>query len=149
MHPSLRAYNRVLHRVQLATQRPQPAISLTDDELCTLTWCWRAADRMMEAARSIAVNTLAVSQIFYLLSSRFARVSALRRELFTSNPVSWLCVGVMLLLQLGFIYLPFMQATFDTTSVGLKDWIIPLISSLIIFAVVELEKLIRRMTGKY
>ncbi|MBS4721176.1 Rha family transcriptional regulator [Aeromonas caviae] len=38
---------------QLATQRSQPAISLTDDELCTLTWCWRAADRMMEAARSI------------------------------------------------------------------------------------------------
>ena len=38
---------------QLATQRPQPSISLTDDELCTLTWCWRAADRMMEAARGI------------------------------------------------------------------------------------------------
>ncbi|WAG17127.1 Rha family transcriptional regulator [Aeromonas hydrophila] len=38
---------------QLAAQRPQPAICLTDDELCTLTWCWRAADRMMEAARSI------------------------------------------------------------------------------------------------
>lgn len=38
---------------QLAVQRSQPAISLTDDELCTLTWCWRAADRMMEAARNI------------------------------------------------------------------------------------------------
>lgn len=38
---------------QLAAQRTQPAITLTDDELCTLTWCWRAADRMMEAARSI------------------------------------------------------------------------------------------------
>ncbi|ELM3717521.1 Rha family transcriptional regulator [Aeromonas hydrophila] len=38
---------------QLAAQRPQPAITLTDDELCTLTWCWRAADRMMDAARSI------------------------------------------------------------------------------------------------
>ncbi|GKQ96484.1 Rha family transcriptional regulator [Aeromonas hydrophila] len=38
---------------QLATQRPQPAISLTDDELRTLTWCWRAADRMLDAARSI------------------------------------------------------------------------------------------------
>ncbi|WP_395949880.1 Rha family transcriptional regulator [Aeromonas mytilicola subsp. aquatica] len=38
---------------QLAAQCPQPAINLTDDELCTLTWCWRAADRMMEAARSI------------------------------------------------------------------------------------------------
>lgn len=38
---------------QLASQRSQPVINLTDDELCTLTWCWRAADRMMEAARSI------------------------------------------------------------------------------------------------
>ncbi|WP_339023380.1 Rha family transcriptional regulator [Aeromonas salmonicida] len=38
---------------QLAAQRPQPAINLTDDELCTLAWCWRAADRMMEVARSI------------------------------------------------------------------------------------------------
>ncbi len=38
---------------QLAAQRPQPAISLTDDELYTLTWCWRTADRMMDAARSI------------------------------------------------------------------------------------------------
>ncbi|WP_080756484.1 Rha family transcriptional regulator [Aeromonas hydrophila] len=38
---------------QLAAQRSQPAINLTDDELCTLSWCWRAADRMMEAARSI------------------------------------------------------------------------------------------------
>ncbi|WP_338891696.1 Rha family transcriptional regulator [Aeromonas rivipollensis] len=36
-----------------ATHRPQPAISMTDDELSTLTWCWRAADRMMDAARSI------------------------------------------------------------------------------------------------
>ncbi|MGU5792204.1 Rha family transcriptional regulator [Aeromonas hydrophila] len=36
-----------------AAQRPQPSPSLTDDELRTLTWCWRAADRMMEAARSI------------------------------------------------------------------------------------------------
>ncbi len=38
---------------QLAAQRPQPVINLSNDELCTLTWCWRAADRMLEAARSI------------------------------------------------------------------------------------------------
>lgn len=107
------------------------------------------AGMSMEASRTIAVNTLAVSQIFYLLSSRFARVSALRRELFTSNPVAWLCVAAMILLQLGFVYLPFMQSTFATTSVGLNDWLIPLISGLIIFAVVELEKLIRRVTGRY
>lgn len=38
---------------QLAAQRSQPTINLTDNELCTLTWCWRAADRMLDAARSI------------------------------------------------------------------------------------------------
>lgn len=47
----INAFNWMAER--LAAQRPQPAISLTDDELCTLTWCWRAADRMMEAAHSI------------------------------------------------------------------------------------------------
>ena len=38
---------------QLATQRPQPAISLSYDELQDLAWCWRAADKMLHFAQSI------------------------------------------------------------------------------------------------
>jgi len=36
-----------------AAQRPQPMIGLTDDELHSLTWLWRAADRMLDAAKAI------------------------------------------------------------------------------------------------
>lgn len=38
---------------QLTAQRPQPSPGLTDDELRTLSWCWRAADRMLDAAKTV------------------------------------------------------------------------------------------------
>ena len=101
-------------------------------------------DASLEVSRTIAVNTLVVGQIFYLFSARFSRVSALRRELFTTNPVSWLCVALMLALQLAFTYLPFMQAAFDTTSVGLLSWGVPILAGVLVFSAVEVDKLIRR-----
>ncbi|MDU7311196.1 MAG: Rha family transcriptional regulator [Aeromonas sp.] len=36
-----------------AAQRPQPMTGLTDEELHSLTWLWRAADRMLDAAKAI------------------------------------------------------------------------------------------------
>ncbi|WP_026196004.1 cation-transporting P-type ATPase [Corynebacterium lubricantis] len=98
----------------------------------------------LEIARTVAVNTLVVAQIFYLFTARFSKVSALRKELFTTNPISWICVGIMVVLQIGFVYLPFMHTAFDTTSVALNTWVIPLIVGVIVFAVVEIEKAIRR-----
>ncbi|WP_459610859.1 cation-transporting P-type ATPase [Corynebacterium urogenitale] len=98
----------------------------------------------LEAARTIAVNTLVVGQIFFLFASRFFRVSALRAALFTTNPISWLCVAIMLGLQLIFVYTPFMQAMFETTAVGLETWLVPLAVGVVIFAVVEIEKAVRR-----
>ncbi len=98
----------------------------------------------VDHARTVAVNTLVVAQIFYLFTARFSKVSALRKELFTTNPISWLCVGIMLVLQLIFVYTPFMQMAFDTTPVALDTWLVPLIVGLIVFAAVEIDKVIRR-----
>ena len=98
----------------------------------------------LELSRTIAVNTLVLGQVFYLFTARFSRVSALRKELFTTNPVSWLCVALMLLLQLAFCYLPFMQAAFQTTSVGWFGWVVPIVAGIIVFLAVEADKLIRR-----
>lgn len=100
----------------------------------------------LDQARTIAVNSLAVGQIFYLFVTRFSRVHAFRRELFTGNPVSWLCVAVMLLLQLGFVYLPFMNSAFGTAPVSLDSWLVPIAAGVVIFVVVELEKFVRRRT---
>ena len=101
-------------------------------------------DASLEVSRTIAVNTLVMGQVFYLFSARFSRVSALRKELFTTNPVSWVCVAVMLALQLAFTYLPFMQAAFQTTPVGAAAWAVPVLVGVIVFAAVEVDKLIRR-----
>jgi magnesium-transporting ATPase (P-type) len=100
----------------------------------------------LEASRTIAVNTLVVGQIFYLFTARFARVSAVRKELFTTNPVSWLCVGIMLALQIAFCYLPFMQAAFHTTGVDWFGWAVPLAAGIIVFLAVEADKLVRRLS---
>ena len=102
----------------------------------------------LAASRTLAVNTLVVAQIFYLFTARFARVSALRKELFTTNPISWLCVAAMIILQLVFVYVPFMQYAFATTSVSLQSWLIPIAAGIVVFTVVEIDKAIRRAADK-
>ena len=102
------------------------------------------AGQGLAESRTVAVNTLVVGQIFYLFASRFSRTTSLRRELFTTNPVSWLCVGVMLGLQLLFVYTPAMHTAFGSTSVGLDGWLIPLAVGVAVLAVVEVDKALRR-----
>ncbi len=98
----------------------------------------------VDTARTVAVNTLVVAQIFYLFTARFARVSALRAELFTTNPASWICVGLIMALQLVFVYAPFMRYAFDTVPVDLHTWLIPLAAGAVVFAAVEVDKALRR-----
>ncbi|PYF97243.1 plasma-membrane calcium-translocating P-type ATPase [Georgenia satyanarayanai] len=102
------------------------------------------AGRGVAESRTVAVNTLVVAQICYLFASRFSRTSSLRRELLTTNPVSWVCVAVMLALQLLFVYAPFMHTAFGSTAVGLTDWLVPLGVGVVVFAVVEVDKALRR-----
>ena len=97
----------------------------------------------LEVSRTIAVNTLVVGQIFYLLASRFTRTSSLRQELLTTNPISWLCIAIMLLLQLAFVYLPFMQTAFASGAVGWMGWLVPIGAGVLVFAVVEIDKALR------
>ncbi|HLS74213.1 MAG TPA: HAD-IC family P-type ATPase, partial [Actinomycetaceae bacterium] len=100
--------------------------------------------RDLEVSRTVAVNTLVVDQVFFLFASRFTRTSSLRRELLTTNPVSWLCVALMLALQLGFVYLPFMNTAFGSAPVRAADWLVPLGVGVLVFVVVELDKAVRR-----
>ena len=49
----------------------------------------------------------------------------------------------MLLLQLAFVYVPFLQTAFASGAVGGVGWLIPLGAGLIVFAVVEVDKALR------
>jgi Ca2+-transporting ATPase len=73
----------------------------------------------LREAQTMAVTTVIMFQIFYLLNCRSLLDSVLRIGLF-SNPVVYLGIGTLVLLQLGFIYLPFMQRVFGTAPLTLE-----------------------------
>ena len=94
----------------------------------------------LDIARTMAVNTLVIAQAFYLFNARFLTTSSLRLDLMFTNPAVWLAVGVLLLLQLGFVYLPFMNSAFAATPLELRHWLISLAIGFAVFLIMETEK---------
>ena len=94
----------------------------------------------IEHARTVAVNTLVMFEIFYLFNSRYISESVFSWDGFTGNRYVLIAIGVLITFQLGFTYLPPMQSLFGTTAIGYDIWLrIVLVSSLVLF-LVELEK---------
>jgi magnesium-transporting ATPase (P-type) len=101
------------------------------------------------AAQTMAVNTLVLGQVFYLLNSRYLRASSLRLALMTTNPAIWMAVGLLALLQLVFVYAPFMNAWFHSAPLAPLEWLLPIAIGLGTFLAVELEKaLARRLAAR-
>ena len=101
---------------------------------------YRAAGADLDRARTIAVNALVVSEIFYLFNCRRLLESALSREgLLGSRPVL-LAVAIVLILQLAYTYLPPLDLLFATTPLTLADWAAILLVSLSVLLLVEAEK---------
>jgi magnesium-transporting ATPase (P-type) len=94
----------------------------------------------VELARTLAVNTLVCGQAFYLFNSRFLRESSLSFSRLFTNRVVWLAVGVLAVLQLVFVYAPFMHRLFGSTALELRHWLVPLGIGLAVFLLVEAEK---------
>jgi len=95
-------------------------------------------------AQTMAVNTLVLGQVAYLFNSRFMRESSLRREIVTGNRVAWIVVGILVGLQLLFVYLPVMNALFNSTPVAFEGWWLPLLFAVAIFLLVEAGKVALR-----
>ncbi|HSL59950.1 MAG TPA: HAD-IC family P-type ATPase [Acidimicrobiales bacterium] len=98
-------------------------------------------------AQTMAVGTLVVAQAFYLFNSRFLREPSTRISLLFTNRAAWIAVAVLVVLQLGFTYLPFMQALFDSTALSAGDWAILIAIGAALFVVVEIEKAVMRRRG--
>jgi calcium-translocating P-type ATPase len=94
----------------------------------------------LNAARTAAVTTLVVAQAFYLFNSRFLEASALNRQHWFTNRAVWIAVGILVLLQLSFVYLPFMQNWFGTAPLELRHWIVAMVVGLVVFLVIEAQK---------
>ena len=94
----------------------------------------------IEMAQTMAVNTLVLGQVFYLFNSRFMRESSLRLDLLFTNRVVWIAIGVLVVLQLMFVYVPFLNLWFHSAPIGPRDWLVPIVVGFAIFLAVEAEK---------
>ena len=110
---------------------------------------WEMAQHAsIEHARTVAVNTLVMFEIFYLFNARYIKDPVLNREGFTGNRFVLIAIGILILFQLGFTYLTPMQTLFGTTAIDLAMWLrILCVSSSVLF-LVELEKYIVRSRDK-
>ncbi len=98
----------------------------------------------LESARTVAVNVLVAGQVFYLFNSRFIMQSSLSVTRLLSNRAALLAVGLLIIFQLMFTYLPIFQLWFGTAAIRWQDWGLVLLAGLLVFFAVELEKALTR-----
>jgi Ca2+-transporting ATPase len=99
--------------------------------------------RPVEEARTVAVNVIIFVETLYLFNSRSLRRSVFQLGLF-SNP--WAVGGALLMIaiQIGFTYLPFLQRLFGSAAMAPHLWLDVAGVSLGAYAVIEVEKWLRR-----
>jgi magnesium-transporting ATPase (P-type) len=97
----------------------------------------------VEEARTIAVNTLVVMEIFYLFSVRYLHMTSLSWQGVLGTPAVLIGVGAVVVAQFLFTYAPFMQVLFDTRPVALMDGLVIVGIGVLLLIVLEAEKLVR------
>jgi len=102
----------------------------------------------IELARTVAVNTLVMFEIFYLFNSRYIKASVLNFNGIFGNRYVLIAVAILVVFQICFTYLSPMQLLFGTTSIDSAAWVrIILVASTVLF-LVEIEKAIIRYLEK-
>jgi len=97
----------------------------------------------LHQARTVAVNVFVLMEVFYLFNCRSLTKSILQVGFF-SNWAVFAGVVSMLLLQIAFTYLPVMTTLFHSAPISLAAWARIIGAGLVLFLVVEVEKLWRR-----
>ncbi len=97
-------------------------------------------------ARTVAVNTLVAGQLFYLFNCRHIKSPAIGKGFF-GNKYAFIAAGALVVLQLLFVYVPFMNTFFDTSPIDGRFWLYSLAGGAIVFLAVELEKYFVQKNG--
>jgi len=94
----------------------------------------------IEYARTVAVNTLVMFEIFYLFNSRYITESVFSFKGFFGNRYVLYAIGLLLIFQLAFTYLPPLQMLFGTAAIDAQTWLLIVTVSSSVLFLVELEK---------
>jgi magnesium-transporting ATPase (P-type) len=90
-------------------------------------------------AQTMAVTTVIMFQIFYMLNCRSLRDSIFKIGLFSNKSV-FIGIGSLLVLQAMFIYLPIMHTVFGSAPLGVRDIVLAVLAGMIILPVISIEK---------
>jgi len=108
----------------------------------------RDAGMSIEFSRTVAVNTLVLFEIFYLFNARYLTEPVFNWRGLVGNPYVLLSIGLLVIFQMAFTYLPPMQKLFGTVALPLQTWgVIIMVTSSVLF-LVEAEKLFFRYRQK-
>ena len=101
----------------------------------------------LETARTAAVSVLVAAEIAYLYQARHYTKSALATETVSGNRAALVVTGLLIVLQLLFVYFGPMQSVFDTTPLSAVSWLMIVALAAVVFFAVEVEKAIWRWRG--
>ncbi len=101
----------------------------------------------IEHARTVAVNTLVMFEIFYLFNSRYITAPVLNRTGLLGNRYVLFAVGILILFQLAFTYFGPLQALFGTAPIEPTIWVRIVLVAASVLLLVELEKALVRRRG--
>jgi magnesium-transporting ATPase (P-type) len=92
----------------------------------------------------MAVNALVIGEIVYLFNCRYLLAPGRTWQDFTGNPYVLLSIGVLVVIQLAFTYVPLMQALFGVVALDAAAWGLIAGFGVLLFVAVELEKKVLR-----
>jgi magnesium-transporting ATPase (P-type) len=97
-----------------------------------------------DQARTVAVNALVTAEAFYLFNCRFIWRSSVGMRSLSGNNAVWIAIGLLVVFQLAFTYLPIMNLWFGTAPITPLDWLWCAVLGASVFSVVEVEKRVGR-----
>ncbi len=92
-------------------------------------------------SRTVALNMLVFAQAFYLVNCRKIHDTTLGEGFFENKKVFYV-IGILIIFQLLITYVPFLNLFFGTLPLRMSSWVYPIGGGLIIFFLVEIEKII-------
>ena len=102
-------------------------------------WEW-GQSLNIELARTVAVNTLVMFEVFYLINTRFLYASVLNKKGLLGSRAVLISIALVLIFQLLFTYAPPFQYLFKTQPLALESWLIILGVTFSLLLLVEIEK---------
>lgn len=105
------------------------------------------AGSSIERARTVALTTLVLFQLFNVFNCRSETRSVFRMNPL-SNPFLFFSIVASVIAQVALVYFEPLQAIFRTTALSLNDWLVIVPVAFTVIIVVEIEKVIRRYLKK-